>query len=506
VLLSLAFAAACRTDAPPNAGAKGGDGILSLAMAGEPSSLNPNPGPDELAMIVGQNIFSRLVALTSDGSIVPDLAERWVESEDGLTYTFHLRRDARWHDGRPFVAEDVRQTFARVPEESGNRDLASRLAGVDAIDDHTVAIRLKAPWSAFIASLGWYGTSILPAHVYGASAWRDHPAKVQPIGTGPFRFKSWIRGSRVVLEKNAEYFGPGPYADGAEFLFAATPDEAVQMVVDGRAHVLIGRPPTGRIHELSRTPGLRVISAPAEGRSYLGFNLRRAPFDDPRVRRGINLAIDRRALIDRALSGVGTPAVGFYTPAVSWAYNGQARAPEHDPAAARRLLSSAVPASYVGSLLCPASLSTFAAEIVRQLSAAGLRLRVAAVPMRDYMERLMRTRDFDVAVITGSQGPDPDNLATRFGSSGAFQFMGYRSAEVDEALERGARESDVVARARAYFRVQEILAEDLPIAPLTESVRVTVFRDGLRGLPHDDARSLVGDYTFNLVRLRPSGD
>jgi ABC-type transport system substrate-binding protein len=144
----------------------------------------------------------------------------------------------------------------------------------------------------------------------------------------------------------------------------------------------------------------------------------------------------------------------------------------------------------------------FAEEIRRQLGLVGLRVRLEAVAAPEYFKRLLVTHDFDMAVTAGSQGPDPDNLAARFGSSGSQQFMGYSNPELDARLAEGARQSDVVLRAQAYFRAQEILAEDLPIAPLTESVRITVFRDGVTGLPQEGARGLVGEYAFPLVRLR----
>lgn len=498
VLLSLAR---CERAVVPGVPHKGGDGTLRAAMVGEPASLNPNVGPDELAMLVGQNLFNKLVSVTADGSILPDLAERWEESADGLTYTFHLRSGVRWHDGRAFSAEDVRHTFTRLPQDSSNRELAARVAGVQVIDARTVAIRLRQPWAAFIPTLAWYGASILPGHVYGGASWIDHPANVKPIGTGPFRLKEWTPGARITLEKNGDYFGQGPFVDTVEYLIAASGEAATGLVLDRKADVLIGRPPASRIPELSRLSHVRVLTMPGEGRSYLGFNLRRRPFGDLRVRRAINMAVDRRAFVNEALSGIGIPAVGFYTPAVAWAYNAAARVPGFDLAGARRLLASAAPGGVAGTLLCAATMSRVADDLAGQLSRAGVTLRVDAVAPKEYFERLLRTRDFDVAFVSGSQGPDPDNLSSRFGSDGTQQFMGYSNAEVDAQLAAAARDSDVTRRARAYFRVQELLARDLPIAPLSESVRVTIFRAGLRGLPQDDARGIVPDFSFSLLRL-----
>lgn len=488
---------------------KGGDGTLRMSLAGEPASLNPNlridGGPDEFALILGQNLFGKLISLTADGTILPDLATRWEESDDGVTYTFHLRDGVRWHDGRPFTAEDVRATLARVRAESSNRDLAAHIASVDVLDERTVKVQLTSRWAAFIPSLAWYGAAILPAHVYASGAWRDHPANAQPVGTGPFRFKQWDRGLRIVLEKNDEYYGPGPYVDSLEYLIVQSPEAGVPMLLDGRVDLLLSRPAPDRVHELSRAKGIRVTTAPGDGRTYIGFNLRRPVFADLRARRAVSLAIDRRALIDRALFGFGAPAVGFYTPAVAWAYNGDARAPQFDLPAAKRLFQAAVPASFSATLVIPGTTSMryVADEIARQLGNAGLSVNIAVTRPREYFRRLMDAHDFDLALMSGSQGPDPDNMSTRFSSGGSQQFMGYSSAQMDAELSRGGAQTDVLMRTQAYHRAQELLAADLPIVPLAESIRVSVCRDRLRGLPSEDARGLVPDFTFNLVRLRP---
>lgn len=482
---------------------KGGDGILRLSLSGEPRSLNPNVAPiDEYAYIVGQNIFSRLVSQADDGTILPDLAERWSQSADGLSYTFHLRGDVRFHDGTPLTVEDVRATFARIGE-SANSELGRHIAGVEAGQDRSIVLHLKAPWAAFIPALGWYGASILPAHVYGNRPWAGNPANMRPIGSGPFRFKSWEPGRRIVLEKNPEFFGQGPYVDQLDYVIATTQAEAEQLLLAGSVDVMIGRPRAGQVRQLAHSPGLRVSLSPSDSRTYLAFNMRRAPFADLRLRRAVNIALDRRAIVDKALSGFGTPAVGFYTPAVAWAYNGNARVPPHDVAFARKLVGDAGPVPrIVFAFPDTATATPVGAEIMRQLELVGFRVDPRPFAPQEYLARITTDHSFDLLVLSGSQGPDPDAMAARFGSGGSMQIMGYSNPNLDAVLARGGMISDPTSRAAAYYRAQDILAVDLPIAPLYETMRVAVFREGIRGLPHEDASGLVPDYTFNLVRLR----
>jgi len=500
----LSTACAHRTD--PVREVKGGDGVLRLSLPGEPRTLNPNVAPlDEYALLLGQNIFSKLVALADNGGVLPDVAERWEQSADGRTYTFHIRRDIRFHDGQPLTAEDVRATLARI-DESSNAELGHHLASVRAPDASTVVITLTAPWAAFIPTLGWYGTSILPARVYGNGAWRSNPANMRPIGSGPFRFKSWEPGRRIVLEKNPDYFGQGPYVDELEYVIAPSPTAGVELLTGGRTDYLVGRAPASMVPQLARTGGIRVSTSPSDARTYLAFNMRRAPFNDLRARRAVNLAIDRRRIIDDVLSGIGTPAIGFYTPSVAWAYNPKATVPEFDPMKAKGLWAEVSrPSLPAVTFVFPgppnASPSALGAEVVQQLEAIGVQVRSKPIAAYEYLERLQQDHDFDIVILSGNQGPDPDSLVARFGSAGSMQIMGYSNADLDTVLATAGQERAPGSRAGAYFRAQEILAADLPIAPLYETVRVSVFRDGIRGLPHEDAEGLVPDYAFNLVRL-----
>jgi len=504
VVLILLTAVACTRGESPKGDVKGGDGVLRLSLPGEPKSLNPNTEPlDELAMFVGENIFSKLVARADDGTVLPGVAERWTEAADRRSYTFYIRPGIRFHDGTPLTAEDVRATFAHIGE-SANPDLAEHIAGVDVDAGKSVTIHLKAPWAAFLPTLAWFGASILPAHVYGGGPWRGNPANMKPIGSGPFRFKTWEPGHRIVLEKFPQYFGQGPYVDEVEYLIVPNTANSVRLLQEGRIDTMIGRPPGDLVAELLRTPGLRVSIAPTASRAYLAFNVGHPPFSDLRLRRAVNHALDRRTLVEHALYGLGTPAFGFYTPGVAWAYNGQARAPALDVAEAKRLVAEVRP---LRPLIFPFSKASGAppspvvTEIVRQLEAVGLRIELVPIEPTELLSRLLDGMDFDLVIIAGDQGPDPDSMVTRFGSHRLIQGTGYSNPELDAVLARGGASTDPAVRTEAYFHAQEILAADLPIAPLYEALRVTVYRDGVRGLPSEDANGLVGDYAYNLVRL-----
>jgi peptide/nickel transport system substrate-binding protein len=487
--------------------AKGGGGTFRVAIPLEPRTLDPNAVTDEIALTIAPNLFNKLVMLDADSRVLPDLAESWTVSDDGRTYTFRLRQGVLWHDGRPLTVEDVVWTLTSLAKEpSMATEALRRMERVEAPDPRTVVIRLREEWAPFIPTIASLSTYILPRHLFqGASPHRWGPGD-RPVGTGPFRFQKWVRGERITLAANTSFFRAGPYLDRLDFV-VLPPDQMAAAMASGKVDYANAR--GAGLQELARTPRFQVLTQPSDARFYFGFNLRRRFLNDPRVREAVNRAIDRHALVRQALAGYGIPAFGFYTPAVAWAYNPEARAPGFDPDRARALLDEAglrpdargIRAEW--ELIAP-DLSPCPAVVrvvARQLRDIGISLRVEALPFDRWIERTLEQHDFDMSLVAGNQGPDPENLNTRFGSRGTSQFMGYSNPDFDAAIAEGARTPDLAERARSYFRAQEILSRDLPVAPLAELVRMFVVRRNVRGLPQAEARGLVSRNEYSLVRL-----
>lgn len=514
--LALPFFTACDRPEPSLLQTKGGGGDFRVLLPAEPVSLDPNSSRDEIALLIAPNLYSRLVMLDFEARLHPDLAERWEVSPDGRRYTFHLRRGVRWHDGHPFRAGDVRWTLeslARRDVPSFAAEAIRRVARVETPDEQTVIVHLTEPWAPFLSTIAEIGIYILPQPAQGSRrklAGRPAPADIA-AGTGPFQLAEWVPGERIVLTANRSFFRPGPFLDRVIYTFEPDPDRGPELMLSGKVDYVLARPSIELLPRLTRDERLKVAISPSDGRYYLAFNLRRKPFDDPRVREAVNRALDRPALLERALHGYGAPGYGFYTPAVAWAYDPNAQAPELDRERARALLDAAGlrpdgrGVRLETQLLCP-SLGAFrdlVREVVDQLREVGIAARLETVDIRQWMERATQRHDFDLSIFGGSHGPDPENLNVRFGSRGAAQIMGYSSPELDAALGEGARTVDLGQRARAYFRVQEILARDLPIAPLAESVHVTLCRREVLGLPRMEARGLVPEGELSLVRVSP---
>jgi len=508
--LLLPLCTACSRPPSSPLEAKGGGGELRVILPAEPENLDPNSPRDEISLIVAPNLYNRLLMLDADSRLHPDLAESWEVGRDGREYTFHLRQGVLWHDGRPFEAADVQWTFQHLAGRPGfAAEALRRIAAVQTPDEHTVVLRLREPWAPFLSTLAGNGTFILPRPL--ARETRES-GRAAPVGTGPFRFSEWVPGRRIVLTANRSFFRRGPFLDRVVYLIEPDLTRGPALLVADQADYAVLRPPPAVLLRLALDPRLKVVTSSTDGRYYLAFNLRRRPFSDHRVREAVNRVLDRPALLERALFGYGAPALGFYTPAVAWAYNPAAQAPPFDPARARALLDAAGlrPDSrgirLEPKFLCPTvpPYPEICQVVADQLRTAGIAVRLESIRPHSLMERAFQNHDFDLIVIGGNQGPDPENLNLRFGSHGNSQIMGYESPEMDAALAEGSRTVDLANRARAYFRAQKILARDLPIAPLAEAVNVTLCRRGVTGLPRMEARGLVPENELSLVRVHPA--
>jgi len=238
----------------------------------------------------------------------------------------------------------------------------------------------------------------------------------------------------------------------------------------------------------------------------------RPSYGDIRVRRAINMAINRSELVARALRGYGLASRGYYSPAVPWAFNVKALVPEYDPDGANRLLDEAGllrrgPGGFRMEVKILAPISAALTEIgrllVTQFAAVGIKTELVTLSPADWLERVNRQRDYDLAMTLESVIPDPVSLEFRYSTAGSANFMNYSNAEVDADLAAGASTSDLEERARHYHQAQIHLALDLPAAPLADYVQFVIYHSRVIGLPQIEARGLVGIHDFSLVRIRP---
>lgn len=487
-------------------------GTLVVGLEGDPTSFNPDSIPDDFTYAVAQNVFNRLAKLDADEKIVPDLAQKWVISEDGREYTFNLVKGIKWHDGKPFSSADVKWTFEEIISKKGF--LASSLEVIDSIstpDENTVVFKLKKPDASFLSAVSYLGSFILPKHIYEGTDWATNPATQKPIGTGPFKFVSYQKGVSITLNANQGYFKGAPGVDRLVFKIVPDSNTARQSFLNGELDVLgvLGTLPSD-FAGLTKTKGVKIVKKLTPIRYSAVFNLRKPPFNKVEVRKALLYAINRQEIVVKALKGVGQAANGFYTPAVKWAYNNKVVFPKRDVQKAKALLKQAGlkpdrNGNYLSFELVTFNVAPFpdmATVIKSNLKEAGIDVKITVLEQAAWIQKCLADHDFALTIMGGTWGPDPSIFYNRVGTNGSMQFMGYSNPQVDKLFEEGKVLFKTEQRGEKYKQMQQLLFHDLPLIPLSEVVNVYVYKDYISGFPADQGVGKVADTEFSLTKIR----
>lgn len=385
--------------APALAGAQPLDRLV-VGLRLEPPHLDPTAGAAAaIDEITYANVFEGLTRIDAQGNVVPGLAERWEVSEDGLTYTFHLRRGVRFHDGTSFDAADVQFTLerARAPDSTNaQKGYFEPIETVTTPDPHTVVVRLRRPDGLFLFNMG-QGDAVIVAPESADTN------RQRPIGTGPFRFVRWVTGDRVVLERNPDYWDPArPRLDQVTFRIIGDPAAQVAALLAGDVHAFPIIDALEAMGRFTGEPQFAVLQGTTEGETILAFNHRRKPFDDVRVRRAIAHAINRQEVIDGAMFGYGVPIGSHFAPHRAGYVDLTGLYP-HDPERARALLAEAgYPDGFEATLrLPPPVYARRGGEIIAaQLAAVGIRVQIEPIEWAQWLEQVFRGHDFDMTIVS----------------------------------------------------------------------------------------------------------
>lgn len=463
-------------------------GVYTEAAVGTPRAINPLLGfSNDLDRDLIGLIFNGLVQLDERGEAVPALAERWEISLDQLTYTFHLRRNVRWHDGAPFSASDVVYTVGVMQsDEFAAQDFPApsflsdlwRSVTVDQLDDFTVQFRLQQPYSPFL-----YENTIglLPAHLWQAVPVSEMPRSLlnlQPVGTGPWRLAE-ISALGARLEPNPYYDGPTPLLEAVELRFYPDYGSAFAAIdageVDGVSRIL-----PQDAQQALKNQALQVFSAPLAGETFVYFNLTNpntAFLADKNVRQALWLALDRVALVNEALDGQGIPADSPFMPG-TWAYSpGQRAGPDQERAKA--LLAEAgwedtdrdgvrdKDGNQLAFVLLGDDEALLAA-LSEQWGKIGVWAKPQPVSLVSLVTDYLSPRSYEAAIVHWqlSGDPDPYPLWHSTQVDDGQNYSGWDHRRADELMEQGRSVSDPGRRMQLYDEFQEIFLDELPALPL----------------------------------------
>jgi peptide/nickel transport system substrate-binding protein len=435
------------------------------------------------------------------------MAEAWEVSKDCLTLTFKLRRDVKWHDGRPFTAEDVLFTYQATMHPktpAPYRDEFELVERVEAPDPYTVRVTYKRPYAKAVQS---WGTYMLPKHRLEAyvedGKIRQSPQNQLPVGTGPYRFKEWKPGEKVVVVANPDYYAGRPYI--GRMVYRVIPSQATIFLELKARGVDLASLTVIQYMRQTEYPAFRKAYRKLryQGRSYefFAFNLKDPRFADHRVRQAIAHAIDKKEIIDGVTLGVAREVWGPIRPG-TWSYTDKVKRFEHDPEKAKKLLAEAGWIDRDGDGLVEDKNGrpfTFtirtnqgnderkrAAELIQQrLKEVGIKVELHIVEWAAFINKFVKPRNFEVLMLGLGGATDPDQYVIFHSTQTGHDQMnrtGYSNPEVDRLLEAGRATCHQEARRPHYLRMQEILAEDLPMIFLYSRDALTVVAARVRGI------------------------
>ena len=444
---------------------------LHLSTSSNPSRINPILATDSASSEISNHIFNGLVKYDKEGkNIIGDLAESFY-FENNTTLIFKLKRGVRWQDGYPFRAQDVVFTYKLINDPQVVSPYTSTfrmVKSVTALDDDTLKVVYKAP---YFKALELWMSGILPEHLLKneknlmSSRFNTHP-----IGTGPFRLTKLEFSKNIELTANADYFEHPPKID--KIIYHVIPDASTRFLMLKTKKIDIGALEAMQIERqvaASFFKDYRVIEEIAHAYTYLGFNLRREKFQDPRVREALSLAIDREELVDILFMGHGEVCSGPFLPGGP-SYNSEVKAPTQNIARAKALLKAAGygpdhPLSFEIATSNSSSIRPYAAQILQyQLAKVGVEVKLRVMEWQAFLNMVVFPRKFDTVLLGWSLSLSPDPYLLWHSDSdkpGGFNFIGYKSPKVDALIEKMQATIDRKALAQVQKKIfAEIVADD----------------------------------------------
>lgn len=481
---------------------QGSGGTVVVATSNEPPHLNPSITTAGNVHTVSESMYNGLVGLDRDANPVPELAERWEIRDNAKTYVFYLRQGVRWHDGRPFTAEDVKFTFEEVLLKYHARTkagLEATLLRIETPSPTTVVFRFKNPYAPLLRRLDVTEAPILPKHLYQGTDPLNNPYNQKPVGTGPFRFAEWQRGSQLVMVKNPDYFKPGlPRLERVVFRFLPNPASAAVALERGEVDYLWSAPGAslGRFQTL---PGIQLEKHPAgPGGGYcidtLVPNLKHPVLGNRKVRQALYQAINQPFLLERVYFGQGRVAQGPIASTLSFFDPSLPRYP-YDPERANRLLDEAGYPRKAGGLrftlrftYAQANFGPLAEVLKDNLKQVGVDLALEPLDFNAAVDKVYIRKDFDLGVASLCGGSDPDIGVKRLLTSrniGPIPFSNgalYVNPLVDALLDRAVQTADEKRRIDLYRQLQQVVVQDLPYFWLVETEGYRAYHARLKGL------------------------
>lgn len=522
-LLTALVAASCQRGAPEAPEQTPAEkpvrgGTLVVALPGDPQHFNVAITTAGEIHSAAELLYNGLIALDDKGNPVPDLAESLPKIEEsGKVYRFTLRDGIKWHDGQPLTSADVKFSFEAALLKLHARTSSSvgpALEAIETPDARTVVFRFKKPYAPLMQQLDVTEAPIIPKHVYedDAADLTKSPDNLQPVGSGPFKFVSYAKGSEIRYARNAEYFKKDlPYLDEVVIRIIPEPATQVASLEGGEVDWIPGVPGPDR-SRLQANPDIKFLpTAWNPGGSNcimtMSFNMKDRPmFQDLRVRQAIAHATNRQQFLDNILFGEGAVPAAPISSQIAWAHAGGLSMPKSDAAQAQKLLDEAgwkkegegarvargvkgVPdgTKLAFEFLHFPAFSKYGELLKSQLAAVGIEVTQKPLDPAAFRPTVFIDRNFDTNIISYCNATDPEIGVRRMYTTENIRPVpftnssGYSNTDVDRLFDQASQEPDRAKRAQLYRQAQETIARDLPYWWVVETLSTRAYTSRCAG-------------------------
>jgi peptide/nickel transport system substrate-binding protein len=454
-------------------------GSLVVQMPAEPPGLDLTASPaSAIAAVVFYNVQEDLVKVDSRGKLVPWLAERWYTT-DSKNYTFFLRKGVHFHNGREMKAADVKFVLDRAVNPETKHPYRVQYEAIQDVivkDDYTISVTLKHPDATFLWTVARQGSVIYPREAVDT-------LKTQPIGTGPFTLSEWVRGDRIVLTRNKDYWRKGlPHLDKVTYRFIPDPNSTVAALKSGDIDVSdFGFAPES-VDELKKDGRFEVILGDSTNDVTLSMNNSKKPYSDKRVRLAITHAINKEEVLKGAMFGYGKILGSNVDPLNPYFVDVSKRVP-YDPAKAKKFLAEAgYPNGFDAVLrVSPAYYYTVrsAEVLVGQFAKVGIRARIEQIEWGQWLSQVWKNADYDMSIIGHAEAWDIGNFAN------PKYYFRWDNADFQKLFRESEVTVDDKKRRELYVKMQDMLADEAPAVWLFMHPRLVVAKKGVTGIWKD---------------------
>jgi len=502
--------AACAGDGQPKDGSGEGGGHLIITVGADVVSLSTHGSNDVPSSNVQENIYETLTVLDENQQIQPGLAESWDEVDD-TTWDFHLREGVKFHDGEMLTAEAVKANFDRLKDPrigSPRAFLLDQVTEVEVVGDLTVRLHLEYAYAPLLSNLAHNGAGIMSPKIieedYAQLVEKDddnNNNEIQegdpdayinqnPAGTGPFKYKEWVPGSKVVLERYDDYWGDVAKLDSVEFKVVSEQSTRVAELETGASHVADGIGPHN-IDLVNSMENASALQIPSVSLNYIGFNVQKEPFNDVRVRQAVSMAINKEDIIEGVYDNVGIPAIGPLAPLV-FGFDENVSGLEYDVEKAKELLAEAGYADGFKTSIWTndnEQRMDTAIAVQSQLAELGIEVVIDELEWGAYLERTangehdMFILGWSTVTSDADYGMYPLFHSSQQGSAGNRSFL--EDPEVDRVLEAARQETDSDERQKLYSEAQELLVDLAPMLYLQHGEHLVGVSDKVKDFTVD---------------------